>query len=96
MDNKEENEFLAAVDLENVNVSDEVDTVTVKKADRSTEVNKDRFVNKTQELQRSPVKLSLNVCSDILSSALNERPQPSPGPAIIRSSESPHAEVLHS
>ena len=31
LDNEEENEFLAALDLENVNVSDEVDTVTVKK-----------------------------------------------------------------
>ena len=31
LDNGEENEFLAALDLENVNVSDEVDTVTVKK-----------------------------------------------------------------
>ena len=31
LDNEEENEFLAALDVENVNVSDEVDTVTVKK-----------------------------------------------------------------
>ena len=31
LDNEEENEFLAVLDLENVNVSDEVDTVTVKK-----------------------------------------------------------------
>ena len=31
LDNEEENEFLAALDLENVNVSDKVDTVTVKK-----------------------------------------------------------------
>ena len=31
LDNEEENEFLAALDLENVNVSDEIDTVTVKK-----------------------------------------------------------------
>ena len=42
-----------------MNVSDEVDTVTVEKADRSNEVNKHRFVNKIQELQRSPVKLSV-------------------------------------
>ena len=31
LDNEEENKFLAALDLENVNVSDEIDTVTVKK-----------------------------------------------------------------
>ena len=31
LDNEEENEFFAALDLENVNVSDKVDTVTVKK-----------------------------------------------------------------
>ena len=31
MDNEEENDFLAALHLENVNVSDEVDTVSVKK-----------------------------------------------------------------
>ena len=40
LDNEEENEFLAAVDLENVNVTDKVDTATVEKADKSTEVNK--------------------------------------------------------
>ena len=51
--------FLAAVDLENVNVPKKVDTVTVEKAERSIEVNKHRFVNKSQELQRSPVKLSV-------------------------------------
>ena len=49
LDNEEENEFLAAVDLENVNVKDKVDTVSVEKADRSNEVNKPRFANKTQE-----------------------------------------------
>ena len=37
LDNEEENDFFAAVDLENVNGSDKVDTVTVEKADRSTE-----------------------------------------------------------
>ena len=31
LDNEEENIFLAALDLENVNVSDKVDTVAVKK-----------------------------------------------------------------
>ena len=36
LNNEEENEFLAAVDLENVNVTDKVDTVTVEKANRST------------------------------------------------------------
>ena len=59
LDNEEENEFFAAVDLGNVNVSDKVYTVTVEKANRSTEVNKHRFVKKTQELQHSPVKLSV-------------------------------------
>ena len=34
------NEFLPAVDLEKVNVTDKVDTVTVENADRSTEVKK--------------------------------------------------------
>ena len=82
LDNEEENKFLFAVDLENANVINKVDTVTAEKADISTEVNKHRFVNYT--------------CSDILSSALNERPQPSPSPAIITSSESLLAEVLHS
>ena len=57
LDNEEENEFFAAADLGNVNVSDKVYTVTVEKANRSTEINKHRFVKKTQELQRSPVKL---------------------------------------
>ena len=37
----------------------------------------------------------LKACSDILSSALDGRPQPSPGPAVLSSSESPHAGVLH-
>ena len=40
MDNEEENELLGAVGLEAVNVTDEVDKVTVEKAVRSTEVNK--------------------------------------------------------
>ena len=39
-DSEEENKFLAAVDLEAVNITDKVDKVTVEKADRSTEVNK--------------------------------------------------------
>ena len=34
-------QFLVAVDLENVNVTDKVDTVTVEKAKRSTKVNID-------------------------------------------------------
>ena len=95
MDNEEENEFLAALDLENVNVSDKVDTVTVEKP-TSTEVNKG-FVNKRlKNYNAHPSSYQLKACSDILSSALNGRPQPSPGPAIIASSESPHAGVLHS
>ena len=56
---------------------------------RSTEVNKHRFVNYSAH----PSGYQLKAYSDILSSALNERPQPSPGPAIIKSSESPLAEV---
>ena len=43
MGNEEESEYLAAIDLENVNVIDKVDTVTVEEADRSTEVNKGRL-----------------------------------------------------
>ena len=39
LDNEEEKEFVSAVDFENVNATDEVDTVTVGKADRSSEVN---------------------------------------------------------
>ena len=60
-------------------------------ANRSTEVkvNKHRFVNYSAH----PSGYQLKAYSDILSSALNERPQPSPGPAIIKSSESPLAEV---
>ena len=50
LENEEENEFLAAVDLEAVNVTDKVDKATVEKADRSNEVNKHRFVNQTPEL----------------------------------------------
>ena len=34
LDNEEENGFLAAVDLENVNVTLKVDTVIIEKADR--------------------------------------------------------------
>ena len=50
LDHEEEKQFLAAVDLMAVNVTDKVDTVTVEKANKSTEVNKHRFVNQTQEL----------------------------------------------
>ena len=41
LDNEQENVFLAAVrvDFENVIITDKVDTVTVEKADGSTEVN---------------------------------------------------------
>ena len=59
LENEEENEFLAAVDLEAVNVTDKADKVTVEKADRSTEVNKHRFVNQTPEPQRLSVKSSV-------------------------------------
>ena len=89
LDNEEENKFLFAVDLENANVIDKVETVTVEKTDRSIEVNKHRFVNYSAH----PSGYQLKAYSDILSSALNERPQPSPGPAISKSSESPLAEV---
>ena len=50
LDNEEEKQFLPAVDLMAVNVTDKVDKVTVEKANKSTEVNKHRFVNQTQEL----------------------------------------------
>ena len=89
MGDEKENKFL---DLENANVTDKVHTVTVEKADRSTEVNKHRFVNYSAH----PSSYQFKTCSDILSSALNERPQPSPSRAIITSSESPLADVLHS
>ena len=45
MDNEEETEFLAAVGLEEVNVTNQGDTETIQKPDRSTEVKKHRFVN---------------------------------------------------
>ena len=93
LDNEEENEFLAAVDLENVNVTDKVDTVIVDNADRSTEVNK-RILRTRFNVH--PSSHQLKACSDIVSSAWNELPQPSPGAAVITSSESPHAGVLHS
>ena len=51
-------------------------------------------VNQFKELQRPPVKFSVKG-SDILSSALNENPQPSPGPAFFASLESPPAGILH-
>ena len=51
-------------------------------------------VNQFKELQRPPVKFSVKG-SDILSSALNENPQPSPGPAFFASSDSQPAGVLH-
>ena len=92
LDDEEENKFLIAVDLENANVIDKVETVTVEKTYISTEVNKHRFVNYSTH----PSSYQLKAYSDILSSALNERPQPSLGPAISRSSESPLAEVLNS
>ena len=93
MDHAEENESLAAVDLVNVNITDKVDTVTVEIGDRSTEVNIRRLANKSYDAH--PSSYLLEACSDILSSALNERPQASPGPAIITSAESPQAKVLH-
>ena len=69
--------ILAAVDLDNVNVTDKVDTVTVAKADKSTEVNKHRFVNyDAHNTNCNAVKLSVKSLfrydQDILSSALNE------------------------
>ena len=59
LDNEEKTHSLAAVGLEAVNVADEVGKVTVEKADKRTEVNEHRFVNQPQELQHSPVKLSV-------------------------------------
>ena len=38
--NEDENEFLAAVDLETVNATNQVDKVTVRKANKSNEVTK--------------------------------------------------------
>ena len=42
LDNEEENEFLAAVDLEAVNVTDKV---TVEETDKSTEVKKKKTID---------------------------------------------------
>lgn len=56
MDNEEENKFFAVVDLKAFNINNKI---TVEKADKSNELNQHRFVNQTQELQRSPVKLSV-------------------------------------
>lgn len=61
MENEEENKFLAAEDFENVKLTDKVDTAAVEKANRSTEVNKHRFMNEIKELQWSPIKLSVKV-----------------------------------
>ena len=52
--NDEENEFLATVGLENVNVNDKVITVTVEEKrhnPRSKQVNKDRFVNQIKKIK---------------------------------------------
>ena len=57
LDNEEENKFLLAVDLENANVI--VQTVTVEKTDRSTEVNKHRFVNYSAHPSGYQLKASL-------------------------------------
>lgn len=57
MNNEEENEFLAALDLEAVNIADIFGEVTVEETDKGTEVNVLRFVNQPQEPERSPVKL---------------------------------------
>ena len=51
MDNDEGNEFLAAVGLENVNVTDKVMTVTVEEFHIIPEVNKDRFVNQIKKIK---------------------------------------------
>ena len=45
LDNEDENEFLAAVDLDTVNATNQVDKVTVEKANKSNEVTKQRFKN---------------------------------------------------
>ena len=48
LDNENEgNEFIAVVDRKAVNVIDDVDEVTAEKADKSTEENKQRFVNQS-------------------------------------------------
>ena len=43
LDNEDENEFLAAVDLDTVNATNQVDKVTVEEANKSNEVTKQRF-----------------------------------------------------
>ena len=70
---------------------------SIEKADRSIE-SKQTYICEQDSTATTLTCLSsyqLKACSDILSSALNERLQPSPGPAVITSSESPHAGVLH-
>jgi len=54
--NEVEKECLAVVDLENVNVTDEVDRETVVKADRSIKVN----------IHAYPSTYQLKACSDTL------------------------------
>ena len=43
LDNEDENEFLAAVDLDTVNATNQDDKVTVEEANKSNEVTKQRF-----------------------------------------------------
>ena len=45
LDNEDENEFLAAVDLDTVNATNQDDKVTVEEANKSNEVTKQRFKN---------------------------------------------------
>ena len=56
MHNEVEKECLAFVDLENVNVTDEVDRETVEKAHRSIKVN----------IHAYPSSYQLKACSDML------------------------------
>ena len=71
LNNEEENEcFIAAVDLEAVNVTDKVDNVTVDKAYQSTEVNKQEVGRNTRPSARvSPYPyfalLPLPACTSI-------------------------------
>ena len=45
LDNEDENEYLAAVDLETVNATKQIEKVTLEKANKSSEVHKQRFKN---------------------------------------------------
>lgn len=85
LNNEEENEFLAALDLEAVNVADIVHGVTAEEADKRTEANEHRFVNQPQEPERSSVKVRVKGLLRYPIKCVDGRPQPSHGPAVITS-----------